>query len=150
MFGDREEIPDEAKVLLDKAARITHQAMEIMADRAKKHTVSEGLEEHEVENSMVPVSNLAMGTWSPRLCAFEVMDAGQNEGRRIIALCVQLADGKTVMPVLQVADFDMISRSEYLGDSDINIIIPEDSSGVGWQKTIGDTLAKFKAIHGDD
>lgn len=160
MFGDEKinkaDLPEEIQAALDVAgkaanesARLMTEALNMVVAHVRKKAKSDGIEPHELDNVVTPMANF-MGGWTPVVIPFEIRDGGPNDGKRIIALCVQLADKKTVMPMLQVADFDTIATAKYAGKEEIEIILPEDSSGIGWQKTVSDTVEQYGKIHGGD
>lgn len=152
-----EDVPPELRdlyrkveVLIAKTAPILDELNQGMEKHATCEAMKDGnLQEHEVQNAYMPVINFKQG-YSPAVCAFEVRDGGPMDGKRIVTLCVQLADQKTVMPVLQVPDFDMIAGAEYVGTKEIELLLPEDSEGVGWQEIISDTNEEYKNIHGGE
>ena len=160
MFGDekinKDDLPEEIRAALreaeesaKKSGQLMTKALDMVVLHVKKKAKADGIEPHELDNVVTPMANF-MGGWTPVVIPFEIRDGGPNDGKRIIALCVQLPDKKTVMPMLQVADFDTIATAKYAGKEEIEIILPQDSSGIGWQKTVSETMEQYMKIHGGD
>lgn len=107
----------------------------------------DGLADYELDNAFQPIVNLSSG-YRPAVVPFEIR-GGEHDGKRLITLCVILADEKTVMPVLQVPDFAVIEQAEYVGSmEEIEVILPEDLEGRDWQKTVAETVKEYISIYG--
>lgn len=150
-----DDIPPELRLKMDaveaQLEAATRRSLEVMAEIAKaaeqKTAREENISENELRNALNPVMAIAGGC-KPIAIPFEVR-GGENDGKRLITLCVMLADGKTVMPVLQVPDFDVLANAEYIGSIEgLEVILPEDSAGTDWQKTISETVDRYAKIHG--
>lgn len=123
--------------------------VEISKHIEQKAASDDGISEHELRNAINPVMALASG-YRPVVIPFEIR-GGEDDGKRLITLCVMLADDKTVMPVLQVPDFDVLADAEYIGSIDgLEVILPEDAEGVDWQKTVSETVEEYIKIHGGE
>ena len=142
------DLPEELRQELKNLSDMNMAALKKVADyMASKVEREEGIEEYELENSLGPISQIAMG-YKPAVVPFEVR-GGPDDGKRLVTLCVQLADGKTVMPVLQVPDFHVLESAEYVGSKDdLEILLPEDGIGIGWQRVISDTVEEYGKLHG--
>lgn len=145
-----QEMMRDASKKSEVAARASIKVVEAMAEHSKrKLMLEESIAEHELDNAINPITHIMHG-WTPAVVPFEIK-GGVNDGKRIVALCVKLADGKTVLPVLQVPDFDMLAKAQYIGSKDdLEIIIPPDQEGVGWQKEVGDMVEEYNKIYGGD
>ena len=151
-----EELPSRLKELRSKAAHLLECLAPMLVElkdgeaehQQRKTMADEGIEEHEFLNAYMPILNF-QSAHKPVVCAFEVRDGGPMDGKRIVTLCVLLADGKTVMPVLQVPDFDMIAGAQYVGTKEREVILPEDSVGIAWQETINKTYNEYMNPEGD-
>jgi len=150
-----EDIPDDLKKRMESVElsmrSVMDQGMEVMNEiesffRSKVER-DDGITEDELENAIQPVSNLSQG-YRPAVVPFEIR-GGESDGKRLITLCVMLADGKTVMPVLQVPDFAVIEQAEYVGSmDDLQVILPDDPEGRGWQETVSETVKEYQILHG--
>ena len=125
---------------------IVRRALDAMSSHAKRKMMSEeNVAEHEIDNVFNPLMHIMRG-WAPAVVPLEVR-GGKNDGKRIITLCVKLADKKTVLPVLQVPDFDMLNQAEYIGSIDgLQVMIPEDQEGVGWQKEVAEMVEDISPL----
>lgn len=146
--GKISDLPEEITQKMEELSRQNMELMKEIADYlAQKVRKDEGIEEHELENALGPISQIAMG-YKPAVVPFEVR-GGPEDGKRIVTLCVQLQDDETVMPVLQVPDFHVLDSAEYVGShEEIEIILPDDGVGIGWQKTILDTIEEYEKLYG--
>ena len=134
----------ELKAVMDKSMDLMDEVGTFFRNKVQS---DDGLADYEMDNAFLPIMNLSQG-YRPAVVPFEIR-GGENDGKRLITLFVLLADEKTVMPVLQVADFAVIEQAEYVGSiEDLEVMLPEDLIGQDWQKTIADTVKEYKVIHG--
>ena len=155
-FGiNPDDLPENIKMLFEEADELGKVASKKMGeslnalnDYLRNKTMrDDNIRPHELDNAIMPISNLMHG-YKPVVAPFEIR-GGPDDGKRIVTLCVQLADNKTVMPVLQVPDFDILNEAEYVGSiEEMELVLPEDAEGIGWQKTVSEHVESYLKIHG--